>query len=565
MQAEGSPEGAGERAPLNAPPPGVPGRSTAASPDLPELQELHLGLLKRFDALDPGSKRSEAQVMRETVKAAGEWIELPVDRDTAQGIIDYWTSAIAAMPDEVFPELLQLAPFASANLTRLLQLADAVLADLREAGAEDAARLVMLSLTPEIARTGGLVFSEEERTALGSQAATEVRERLAAEGLIRRIAGGEGNPDHVLRHEALLRHWPQFNVWLTGTLSEGAKLKAAVAQAENWEYFKRARAYLLRGRALRDALPYRSRNESVAALIDASLRARWQKRTSAAVGVLSVIAAIGGMYAAGKYISKGDLDAARQQGEDFGREVLSAQSAGEVRDEPAPKATEGSSEAQGELFMWIGNAGMPLLLDLKGQPVDPKLVRPHSRYRAWTDIWLRSGLPSTPDYVSAPEVDVLPDGALMETTSAVQSYERPSGTQYWVGARRIATVYIHYSGAERARARRLGAGMKSDTFDVPEVQAKRTGAGQYEIRYAVPEDAVLAQQVADRLLTIAPPGRSARPRCLQIESKGARPGNFEIWIDLGAVRTGEAPAPVGKRQVVCGSDAPTRGLRAAAS
>jgi hypothetical protein len=72
--------------------------------------------------------------------------------------------------------------------------------------------LVVLCLTPEIARTGGLVFSEDERAVFGSQAATEVRERLAAEGLIRRVAGTESNPGYVLRHEALLRHWHRSTV-----------------------------------------------------------------------------------------------------------------------------------------------------------------------------------------------------------------------------------------------------------------------------------------------------------------------------------------------------------------
>jgi hypothetical protein len=252
------------------------------------------------------------------------------------------------------------------------------------------------------------------------------------------------------------------------------------------------------------------------------------------------------------------VQVARQQGEEYGQQVLSAVSAGEARDLPEPKLAEGSPDAQPELFLWIGNAGTPLLRDMNDQPVDPKLVRPHSRYRALTDIWLRSAMPTRPDYVSAPEVEVLPDGALMETTSSIETFGRPSGIQYWVGAKRIATVYIHYSGAGRATAQGLRANMKTATFDVPEVQAKPTGAGQYEIRYAFAEDAALAQQVADRLLTIAPPGRNARPRCTQLQITGAKPGNFEIWIDLGAVRTGGTTAAVAKRVVSCGS-APSKG------
>src|SRR5687767_11091149 len=120
-------------------------RSPVADPDLPQLRELHVALLKRWDGHDAGGLVKEALELRETVKAAGVWIDAASERDNAQGIIDYWTSAVSSVPGQGFPALLQLDAFDRANRDRLMSHADATLDDLRATGLGNAARLVVLS------------------------------------------------------------------------------------------------------------------------------------------------------------------------------------------------------------------------------------------------------------------------------------------------------------------------------------------------------------------------------------------------------------------------------------
>ena len=81
----------------------------AATLSLPAVRARHLRLLQGWHALDDHKRQEEATALRHTTSDLGKWLQDPAERDTAQGIVDYWTSALAGLPGQPFPDLLRLA------------------------------------------------------------------------------------------------------------------------------------------------------------------------------------------------------------------------------------------------------------------------------------------------------------------------------------------------------------------------------------------------------------------------------------------------------------------------
>src|SRR5688572_524956 len=81
-----------------------------------------------------------AEALRAAATALGGWLDDPEERDRAQGVIDYWTSALASLPGRDFPELLHLAAFDPALPAAAVEQAEAIFAGhegtAREADAE---------------------------------------------------------------------------------------------------------------------------------------------------------------------------------------------------------------------------------------------------------------------------------------------------------------------------------------------------------------------------------------------------------------------------------------------
>jgi hypothetical protein len=558
MSVEASPDNP------SAPPTGAAHRG---SPDLPELRERHVALLTAWDGSVPRRDVADADALRAEVQAAGAWIEAPADRDAAQGIIDYWASAISAMPGQEFPSLLQLNPFDPENREAFVAHADDVLEALRQTDQEDIVRLVMLSMLPEIARLGGSAFSGAERDTLASPASDAVRDTLIVQGMARRLPHGEGAAAYALIHEGLLRKWPQLSVWLTGTVSETAKFDKAVAEAENWKYRDEAAAYLLRGRALTDAQPFVGRNARLTKLIDASLRARLRERLVTGGVAIGTLLAGYGLFSlgdsAGNATGYNDgFQIGRDAGEQIGSETLGD-------DKPRPPTqgapTNGGSQAEKQ-FIWVGNARTPLLLDSQNHPVDPKNLQAGQTYRASTDIWLRADLPDKKEYRSSERVGVLPEGALVKALSGPNGFDRPSGEQYWLKVRRVTTVFIQYDDDTAAKANALRTALNAQGFDAKAVERQSGTRGRYQILYFYEADIALAQRLSDVMARLAPSHRGTRQSCDSRSHLPKRnpPGVIVIWVDLRSVEVAGAPAAKPEQRVSCVPGLPESGLRDAA-
>jgi len=77
------------------------------------LRDQHLALMREWQGLTDEDKRTRAADMRRIAVEAGKNIESPMERDEAQGIVDYWASAIASLPGGSYPELLTIDDYTS--------------------------------------------------------------------------------------------------------------------------------------------------------------------------------------------------------------------------------------------------------------------------------------------------------------------------------------------------------------------------------------------------------------------------------------------------------------------
>ncbi|MEA3014605.1 MAG: hypothetical protein QOD42_3150 [Sphingomonadales bacterium] len=93
-----------------------PAPAPAPAPDparsLQELRPLHVALLQQWAELDEAEQLRRGEAFRQAAAAAGRWIKNLEERDSVQGLIDYWTATMANLPAfEVYPKLVTVAAF----------------------------------------------------------------------------------------------------------------------------------------------------------------------------------------------------------------------------------------------------------------------------------------------------------------------------------------------------------------------------------------------------------------------------------------------------------------------
>lgn len=554
-----------------APPPRVPAPFTPASPDLSELRERHFRLQRERQDLasllrDHQVAASSAMIPDEAtdllVRAAelriaacdaGQWIYDLAERDTAQGIADYWASGIASIPGASFPELLTLAPPDPGCRERFVAHADAVMARLSEKE-QQLAGDILFSLDPQWGADVPQLVPPDRNAALGSPEAANLRQLLQKAHLIRAIECGPGTvPELVLHHRPLLDRWGVFVTMGADAELDANRRKWLETYAHNWAEDRKRTSILLRGKALREAVEFQGRmaaapegrglSDDAHAFLDASCRALGRRRLSAALSVLMVLllAVLAWLLVVwAKQQAQSEIANATRDG------AAAAQNAAidtlqdaQLVDQLAPNASAPAQDADPSpatrAAMWIGSSALPLLRDKAGNPADPATLQP-GIYRARLDTWLRTEVPDG-DYASQPSIGVLPANADVYVLRVAKSYPRPSGIQYWAYVRPVTTVFIHYARGSVDQARAVRVQLAQAGFTMPDVQERPVGQGQYEVRYATQKDQRLAALVMQALLKTAPPGDGARPRC-QANPAGGRSSIFEIWIDLSAVARG---------------------------
>ncbi|MEH0198820.1 hypothetical protein V7S57_22825 [Caulobacter sp. CCNWLY153] len=502
----------------------------SATLSLPAVRAEHLRLLQGWSDMGDDERRRKATALRHTASDLGKWLQDPAERDTAQGVVDYWTSALAGLPDEPFPDLLRLAaadPEAGAAVeARARTVYDGLTPD-----EQDQARKLFLRLL------GGPVRLDDAR---GDPDLDRVRRRFQDAGV---IVEGPGDEGLVIAHRALLiANWPQLDGWSADRALDEAMVLKLEKSGVLWRRYRRVDD-LLRGRALSQALPYREHSSGIADYIDASLQRRIARRVALAGAVAGAVLVTGGFIATTLLLNgelKNSQDAnvtltddnttLKNTVEELIQPSDTTQAKAEVAKAGEPPGVEG--------YIWIGGQSQALLARYPdGERVTPGGVVKDGVYRARANIALRQGYPDE-NYNSAPRTGVVGDGALLKALDAPVAIARPSGPQYWLHVRQAITVYIQYRGrpeqAAALRRRLLALG-----YDAPEPENRsddRIPVAQ--VRYFRDEETPFATRLrADLAGALGGEGASANPSCrLLADLQPDRTHVLEVWVDFTARR-----------------------------
>ena len=509
---------------------------------LGDLRARHLDLLRRWEKLGDRGKLEAAEAIRRDGSAAGAWIEDPLDRDAAQSIVDYWTAAIASLPDQPFPDLLRLQEFEAGNAATAERQAEEAFSALETREEQEAARTLFLRL---------LEPGDGTAPKAGEAVDSRVAEHFRRAGVIGPKPGGDGL---AIVHEALLRsYWPRLDEWIAERRLEDATVDKLVKSASLWNHYGRKPVNLLAGDALSNAIPYRDRDELLGDFIAASTARERAKRRNFAITALAVLVmlvaatlasnkwgeSIGNSQGFGAGKNQG-FKSGKVAGEEEARKAIARNFVLEPL-ETAELLTTSQSFPGAEGFIWIGNPKLRLLRDYRNSNVaiNPTDVRPNALYRAGANLALRSGYPDRDSYVSAPRLGALPAGSGLIALEDPQVFQRSSGAQYWLHVRQLVSVYVHYQTDTPAKVQALRRRLEEIGYRLPPEQEHSGGADKIEVRFVRPGDRALAQRLIDDILQSVQqlqPGR-LRQRCVHIpnDRQQPAPGILEVWIDLRQV------------------------------
>ena len=542
--------------------------SPGQAASLSELRGRHLDLIERWtpdmDAESTAGLVPLAEALRAEARSLGAWLDDADDRDRAQGIIDYWTAALMGLSGHGFPELMRLEPFDPALAEAAAGRAEAIVAPNDGTSREEDAETMLLALVRTgpndrivcraPAERGDLVRAGASETIQAGQA--EMLDRLVGAGIINRLSDGRSEEDcYEFAYGSIARAWPRLRRWLEQRRNSFATREKLKATAQLWKDSGDT-GYLLSGDALSEGGKYSGEDPLLTEFIRVSRRAadrrRWQWIAAGTVGPVLAALIMTGVYDVS--FDWGVEDQDRKQIERSEAPNLEAALANETAAAPAPAVQTAPTQARSNLgtpgWIWAGTVEAPLLRDPEtGQLADLAAIEPGSTWRLRTEIVLREGGPG-PNNASAPQVALVPAGALVLVIGNVRRVERPSGLQYWLPVRVLPRVYIQYANARPAQVEPLRGVLREMGVEAPPIDQERSAARRHEVRYFRKEDSRLAAELTQRLrATLRGPGRApVDVRC--VRSGAGRPdsSHLEIWLDfrgleLGAPRVAPAAPP----------------------
>jgi hypothetical protein len=520
---------------------------------LSNVRDEHIELLSICDDLPLDARKERTRALRQRIVEAGAWIEDPGERDAAQGLLDYWTSALSTLPGEAFPELLRIKSFVEANGEAARDRAESAVDELQNEAAEAAAeRLIMDSL--------GGVPAIPVTTLEKAVAAT-----LLEAGVLRWAREG----GVLLAHASLLSaRWPRLKAWKAGRAVEAATLAGFVAAAEMWEQARRRKTdYLLSGDQLRQAQAFAKRDQGLDRLLEASRAARSAGQRRMALEAMGVTVALVAIWFVAKHVGGAaptkSLQAANntiavlkteKTQSDLTKDALISEQA--AADSPAA-VTESDrrpaldpKDIRGQI--WIGNKDAPLIT-AAGRAVDvPDGVKAGQIYSPRINLVLRNGFPDA-SYRSAAALGVLPAGARFRALEAPRGVQRSSATQYWLTVQPLVTAYVQFNG-ERRQLEPIVSTLRTAGFVLPGQERRTDWSGKLEVRYYRDEDLPAAERLFDILNgMVEGAGRRACVPFAGLLAKPAPPGVVEAWIDLRSFRVSARPRPpAGENEAACG-------------
>ena len=580
---------------------------TAPDGDTPQIGPLtigtvrdqHLALMREWRELPGDAERAAlATALREAVAQSGSDIESAAERDEAQGIIDYWASAIAALPGQSYPPLLTVAPYRGESAKVAARSVREVYDGLSPPATKLLARKVLESLLTVRSGTVERGRPRDRETLRTSAGANDpavfdaVLEQLVETGAIVLRPGENRDDDCFEAADARIAEaWPDLAEWLRESATYTAERNRLMELAQKWEAANRdPTLLLLTSQAAVDALSFRGEDDLLDDFINASNRVRTSARrlmTLAAVLAILVLGAASaylwwqlGLVSADKTNSEQNLAKANQQLAMANAERVTAtqvltsakEDATFVSDnnnteyatqvaqaavvEPAYAQTDGADPVSAlpgvSGAMWLGSDDAPQVttLDSLGQVGKFRGASPGTRYRARAPIYMRQFMPSlVGEYLSPPKKAIIPAGGQIVLLGAPRAYDRPSGVQYWAQVRVVPQVYVQYNAnMTKGEVDRIRRELAAIGFEVPPAQLIRGFAGLSEVRFQRPEDNPIATLLQERLETLPQVRERGRVGCQLLPVASSLPSNFklEFWFDprRSARQDDTKPCPV---------------------
>jgi len=552
------------------------------TPTIGTVRDQHLSLMREWRELKTDNDRVRmATDMRRIAAEAGRNIESAAERDEAQGIIDYWASAIAALEKHSYPELLSVAPYTARGAVKAGKSLREAFEELSPPEAQRIARSILedlFVLVDQKVERGPPRSREALRRAAGTtnqELFDRVIQSLVDTGAIvcRPDDKSTENDCYEAVDGRIADTWDALKKWLVAAQASNADRSTLMEQAEQWEKSKHDPALLLSTRAAVDkALPYQRDDDLLSAYIGASLRQRNQLRhlVQAGSAVLLVILAVAAFY----YWSLAKRTQAKldQAHELFAQGNAYKRATGQLKTEAQEDASKASADAAiatqaGALnttdfkksveaidpgtqsaatsgldklpalngAMWLGSDKTPQVSDLKGGSIGSFVrVAPGARYRARVQIYLRDAMPTgDADYGAAKQKAIIPAGAQIVLLSPPRAFQRSNGTQYWAQVRVVPQVYVQYNNASKAQADKIRRTIAAAGFEVPVGELRRDYLNHAEIRYLQPSDAAPANVLQRTLNSIPELTRAGEVDCRLFAGAPAGWPNFklEFWFD----------------------------------
>jgi len=520
------------------------------------LREDHLALMRDWRGLpDDGVRAERAKAFRLIVRSAGQDIAKGSERDEAQGIIDYWASAIAGLRGESYPPILQLDDY----LGESARMAGASARETFDALESEEERRIARKLFEDLLFRGrGAVERGAPRTravlkqTAGNDAFDAVLDRFLATGAIVRLAGDSPDTDRFEASDpALVEDWPALGDWLDAVKAYGDARATLLSQAQLWRRASDDSSYLARGGEIETIDQFRGETDVLDAFIDASKAARHRQRQIlrllAGVAILALAGFIG--LSVALYNADGEKVTAEKRADERVKELdlLTAAQPDATAASLAPAVptrADRAVETGPAGTLWLGSMERPQVgpVTRRGPAVPIAQAKDGDAYRVLADIRLRAGMPGDA-YDVKPARLIIPAGTLVIIDGAPRYYERPTGRQYWAAVRVVPRVYIQYTNGEGAAIEPLRAALSAAGFDVPAAERTDNAAGLNEVRYFNTGDRSAADYLL-RTLRASSFTTVNEAACRSFADTRLRGRNFvvELWVDLSGRRATSRPS-----------------------
>ncbi len=523
-------------------------------PTIGRVRETHLDLMRNWRDLDSDAARAaEAEALRANVAKAGRGINDPKERFEAQGILDYWASSIASLPDRALPSFIELDPYEGEAAKNVGRNAAEIYAELESE--ED--RRIARALFEELMERGERGYVKRPaplratlRSHIGGKDFDKVVDAYIDGGAIVRLPGTTPGEERLeVSDVQLSEEWPELRDWLDSLANYAAFRDFLVKSADEWKRAGYPRSRLISDPAQLAQLDrYRDETELVDDFISKSRSAYrwgWWRNLIAAGFCLAIIAtlvaiAVVARQQASEAANSASADAAVGLGNSVGPQTIGK---GDLT--PANSTAPASSGPLAIVgALWLGSDAAPQVVTPTGGAPSLASAAAGSSFRLRTNIFLRQAWPeSTDNYTSPPSISVVPAGSLVYLTSDPKGYDRPSGRQYWAQVRVVPRVYVQYAGFDPGAIQALRKRLATAGFDVPPAQNIPTASTLREIRYFDQADAGLASYLAETLAA-APLGQPGGFACRSFAESRVQGQRYvlEIWVGEGAGRH-EGPTP----------------------